>query len=356
MNEETRNNQIPDGAEVGPAETPTPPPPEPGQPPADMGGKKGKKLKGARKEKPAKSGGKKKKKKKGLSITSVLLGLIFLAGIGVLLYPTVSDWWNSFHTSRAIANYQAAVDNVTLEERAAMIAAARDYNERLARKGLHFTLTPEEKEEYDRLLDITGTGIMGYVTIPVISVNLPIYHSTEEAVLQTAVGHLEGTSFPVGGDSAHAALSGHRGLPSARLFTDLDRLQEGDIFTITVFDETMTYMIDQIRIVLPTEIEDLEITPGEDYCTLITCTPYGINTHRMLVRGTRIENIKELHVPAEAVLLPSYYMMLGIGLPMLFVVLLVLVLRSGPKGPRRTYKELVQEFADDKNPNEDHSS
>lgn len=286
----------------------------------------------------------KKKKHSGFVSTLILFALL-LAGMGILLYPTFSNEWNNMHATRAVASYVEAVEDLTVKERAQMLEAARAYNERLARNGTSFTLSDAEMAEYRSLLDITGTGIMGYVQIPSISVNLPIYHATEETVLQIAVGHLEGTSLPIGGESTHAALSSHRGLPSAHLFTDLDRMREGDIFTITVFDRTITYMVDQIHIVLPYEVEDLQIEEGADYCTLITCTPYGINTHRMLVRGVRIENLPdEVEVVAEAYQLPTYYAMFGVGIPLLFIMLVILLVYSRKRKPKKSYDEMLDDF------------
>ena len=219
--------------------------------------------------------------------STVLLLLILLAGAGLLGYPTFADWWNSFHQSRAIAGYSEQVSQIDDAEYEKMLKDAHAYNRELLKKGDgRFNMTDEERKVYDSLLDVTGTGIMGYVEIPKINVSLPIYHGTDETILQIAVGHIEGSSLPVGGEGTHCVISGHRGLPSAKLFTDLDQLQEGDIVQITVLDETLTYEIDQIRIVLPNELEDLAIDPKKDYLTMVTCTPYGINSHRMLVRGT----------------------------------------------------------------------
>lgn len=289
---------------------------------------------------------KREKKKKSGMLSTIFLLFLFLVGLVVLLYPTVSDWWNARVTTQAIASYQEAVANVTSEEQLAILEAAREYNQRVARRGIRFALSDQEQEDYRSQLDITGTGIMGYINIPVISVSLPVYHGTAESVLQIAVGHLEGTSLPVGGESTHAALSGHRGLPSARLFTDLDRMREGDIFTITIFSEVVTYQVDQIRIVLPTEVDDLAIEYGEDYCTLITCTPYGVNSHRMLVRGRRIENIRgDIVVTADAIKMPTYYVIFGVGIPLLFVMLVILLIFSGPTGPGKSYHDIVQELA-----------
>ena len=206
-------------------------------------------------------------------------------------------------------------------------------------------LTEEEYAEYLSLLDIGGTGIMGYVQISAIGVNLPVYHSVDEAVLQIAVGHIPGSSLPVGGERSHSVLSGHRGLPSAKLFSDLDQMQEGDVFTLNVMDQTITYMVDQIRIVLPEETDDLAIQAGKDYCTLVTCTPYGINPHRMLVRGRRIENIAgEVVVVAEAVRIPTYVVIPAVGILLLFLSLAGMLLYYRIKGPGKSGREILEEL------------
>lgn len=287
----------------------------------------------------------KKKKRSGLASTLILVALL-LVGMGILLYPTISNWWNNMHATQAVASYVEAVEDMSVKERALMLEAARVYNERTADEGNKFVLSDAEMAEYRSILDITGTGIMGYIRIPSISVSLPIYHTTAESVLQSAVGHLEGTSLPIGGESTHACLSGHRGLPSARLFTDLDRMREGDIFTITVFDQTVTYKVDQIRIVLPHETEELQIVEGADYCTLITCTPYGVNTHRMLVRGVRIENLSDEadEVVADANKLPTFYAMFGVGIPLLFILLVILLIYSRKRKLNKSYDEILDEF------------
>ena len=217
------------------------------------------------------------------------VGIALCGGLCLLLYPTVSDWWNRLHQSRAIASYAQAAEGMSAEEIEAYLALAREYNKRLLEKESRFKMTEEEQKEYAALLDITGTGIMGYIEIPAIHVSLPVYHGTDEATLQIASGHIAGSSLPVGGENTHAAVSGHTGLPSARLFTDLDKLSEGDTFTITVLNQSLTYEVDQIRTVLPEDTSELVFVEGADYCTLQTCTPYGINTHRLLVRGKRIE-------------------------------------------------------------------
>lgn len=271
------------------------------------------------------------KKKKKSWISTLILVVILLAGVGIMAYPTVSDWWNSMHSTRAIANYTAVVDAASREEKERILNAAKEYNDRRP-LGVHLSLSDAEMSEYESLLDLTGTGIMGYIQIPAINVDMPVYHTVEDSVLQVAAGHIPGSSLPVGGQSAHSIISGHRGLPSARLFTDLDKLVEGDVFTITVLDETYTYMIDQIRIVLPEETEELAVERDRDYCTLVTCTPYGINTHRILIRGARVENTGEvLNIPADATKVPSYLVIPAVAVPMLFLLLLILLILYGRK-------------------------
>ncbi|MGN0084250.1 MAG: class C sortase [Atopobiaceae bacterium] len=227
--------------------------------------------------------------KAGRRIAEILLGCVLAAGIAMILYPTVSDWWNSMHQSEAIASYQQAVADTSAQKIQEMWDAAVAYNAQLSHDASRFSMTDEEKAEYDSLLDVTGTGIMGYVSIPKINVQLPIYHGTDSGILQVAIGHIPGSSLPTGGEGTHCVISGHRGLPSARLFTDIDQLAEGDLFTLNVCGRTLTYQVDQIRIVLPDELDDLAIDDGLDLCTLVTCTPYGVNTHRLLVRGHRVD-------------------------------------------------------------------
>lgn len=236
-------------------------------------------------------------------LTTIALFLILLAGFGLLLYPAVSDFLNSYYQSRSIADYTERVAEMDEADYEAMWNQAGEYNRKLAREaGNRYIMTEAEEKEYDSLLDVTGTGIMGYVEIPKLNTSLPIYHGTDGAVLQIAIGHLAGSSLPVGGADTHCVLTGHRGLPSARLFTGLDQMAEGDLFFLHVLDRTLTYEVDQIRIVEPREMEDLEIEEGKDYCTLVTCTPYGVNSHRLLVRGHRITNPEdEILVPADAV-------------------------------------------------------
>ena len=224
---------------------------------------------------------------------TILLILAMMAGTALIAYPTFADWWNSFHQSRAVASYVQTVQKIDTAEYDRIVRDAQEYNRRLSETGIIQRLLDDQKEEYDRQLKVEGTDIMGYIDIDKVKIHLPIYHGTDDAVLQVAIGHIEGTSLPVGGESTHCVVSGHRGLPSARLFTDIDKLVEGDTFTLTVLNHVATYEVDQILTVLPTELESLEITPGEDYCTLVTCTPYGVNTHRLLVRGHRIPNIEK---------------------------------------------------------------
>lgn len=226
-------------------------------------------------------------------ILTIIITVIFLAGLGFLLYPTVSNLWNRAHQSMAIAAYTQQVEKLDDSANKKMLKAARKYNESLLKQEDHWKLSEEDKKKYESLLDVSGTGIMGYIEIPKIDCSLPIYHGTDEGALQIAIGHLEGSSLPVGGKSTHCVLSGHRGLPSARLFTDLDQMEKGDIFILNVLGRKLAYKVDQIKVVLPEVISDLEIEEGKDLCTLITCTPYGINTHRLLVRGHRTKYVEE---------------------------------------------------------------
>ncbi len=265
--------------------------------------------------------------------TLLLIG-IFIIGLSLLLYPTVSDYWNSFHQTRAIAAYTDVVENLDDESYEKMLEEAHAYNNTLTNSNNRFILTEEEEETYESLLDITGTGIMGYIEIPSIRCSLPIYHGTDDAVLQIAAGHVPGSSLPVGGESTHCVLSGHRGLPSAKLFTDLDELTVGDIFMLHVLDEVLTYEVDQIHIVEPEDLDLLGIEEGEDLCTLVTCTPYGINSHRLLVRGHRIENLESAssaRVPADAVQVDPVMVAPVVAAPMLLILLIWVLVGSSKK-------------------------
>ena len=225
-----------------------------------------------------------------IGLSSIALAVVFLVGLGLLLYPTVSNWWNSRRQSQAIVEYTEQTSAMDKDQVAELLEAARQYNAGLAADEGRFTPTPADTTEYENLLDVSDTGIMGYLEIPKLDVSMPIYHGTDASVLQSGAGHLEGSSLPVGGKGTHTVLSGHRGLPSSKLFTDLDDLEQGDVFMIHVLDRTLTYQVDQIVTVDPYDMDDLAIDPNQDYCTLVTCTPYGINTQRLLVRGHRIPN------------------------------------------------------------------
>lgn len=270
------------------------------------------------------------------NFVTLLLFLIALIGAGLIAYPSFADWWNSFHQSRAVASYAQAVADMNREEYDEIIKAAEDYNKELAKTGIIWNLDEEQEKKYTSLLNVNETGIMGYIDIPKIKILLPVYHGVDEAVLQVAIGHLSGTSLPVGGKSSHCVVSGHRGLPSAKLFTDIDKLVEGDTWTINVLDRTLTYEVDQIRVVEPTDLSDLQIEKGKDYCTLVTCTPYGINTHRLLVRGHRIENAQgEANVVADALQLEPIYIAPFIAAPMIAVLLIIMFISTSRKGRRR---------------------
>lgn len=268
-------------------------------------------------------------KKKTSHITTFLLFAVLLAGILLLLYPTFSDYWNSYHQTQAIADYSEKVADLSEEEYDQIWTAAWEYNEAVAAQENGFFLSEPLKEKYETLLNISGLGVMGYIEIPEIDCSLPIYHGTEESVLQIAVGHLEWSSLPVGGSGSHCVLSGHRGLPSAKLFTDLDKLSEGDIFVLRILDEILTYEVDQILIVEPQEMSSLQIIEGEDLCTLVTCTPYAINTHRLLVRGHRIENQEEsqsIRITADAIQIEPLIVAPVVAAPMLLILLILLLI------------------------------
>ena len=257
------------------------------------------------------------------NLSTIILILIFLVGLSVMLYPSVSNAVNRKHQSRAVAGYAEEVEQLSDADYQAYFDAADAYNRQLNTTPNAF-YKPDLVSGYAQTLDISGTGIMGYITIPKISVELPIYHGTDEGVLQVAAGHLEGSSLPVGGAGTHAVISAHRGLPSAKLFTNLDELEVGDRFTITVLNRVLTYEVDQISIVLPTEIDQLLPTEGMDYVTLMTCTPYGINTHRLLVRGKRVETTesqKHIRVAADVFRIEPIIVAAILAIPMLLAAL-----------------------------------
>lgn len=268
------------------------------------------------------------------NLSNIILILVFLIGLSLLLYPSVSDYWNSFRQTRAIASYTEAVADINQEEYEAMWGEAQAYNLELPRKNSRYIMTDAQRKQYQSLLNVSGNGIMGYIEIPSIKCYLPIYHGIDESILQVAIGHIEGTSLPVGGEGSHCGLSGHRGLPSAKLFTNLDKLVEGDVFMIRVLDEVLTYEVDQILIVLPNEMEALEIVEGQDYCTLVTCTPYGVNSHRLLVRGHRIDNLENagiIRVTADALQIDPIIIAPLVAVPILLVLLVVLLVSNGKK-------------------------
>ena len=269
--------------------------------------------------------------------STILLVIIFLIGLSLLLYPSFANYWNSFTQSRAVASYVEQLAEIDDDRYREIWDAARDYNDSLLTRENNYLLSDEQWEEYMELLNIGGNAVMGYVEVPKINISLPLYHGTDEAVLAVAIGHLEWTSLPVGGESTHCVVSGHRGLPSAKLFTDLDKVREGDIFLLHVLDETLTYEVDQIRIVLPHETDELLIQEGKDLCTLVTCTPYGVNSHRLLVRGHRVDNIKEaqtVRVTADAFIIERLVVAPFVLLPIL-VIMITFMLTTGKKENRR---------------------
>jgi sortase A len=274
-------------------------------------------------------------------ITTLLLLLIFGVGLALVLYPTFSNWWNSFHSSKAISDYAEKVATLDEDEYSALWDAAMAYNKGQLLQGGNFVSTPEQQAVYQDLLNVGNDGVMGYIEIPSIGVSLPIYHSVNENVLQVAVGHLEWSSLPVGGENTHCVLSGHRGLPSARLFTDLDDLRIGDLFMIRVLGELLTYEVDQVLIVEPYQVETLQVEEGMDLCTLVTCTPYGVNTHRLLVRGHRVENTPETmvaKVTANAIAVDPLITAVVVAIPMV-IVAIVLLLTAGKKRKKPSIKQ-----------------
>ena len=288
----------------------------------------------------------KKKINKTSLFTTIFFTLMLFVGVSVMLYPIVSDWWNSKVQSRAVANYEVAVANMDTDRTDKMIEKANKYNQELSRLQSPFS-DYKTLSGYDTTLNVSGTGIMGYISIPVIQVELPIYHGTSEEVLNIAAGHLEGTSLPVGGASTHSVISAHRGLPSARLFTDLDRIEKGDVFTINILDRIYTYEVEEILIVEPHEINTLSIIPNSDYVTLMTCTPYGVNTHRLLIRSHRIETVykKEYRVVAEMVKIDPMLVIPFLSAPLFLILICVWVFggKRKPKSPREIAERLLRD-------------
>ncbi len=270
------------------------------------------------------------------SFSTIILILVLVVGLSLMLYPSFSNYWNDLRQTKAIVNYDSVISEMSDEDCSHLFNDAVEYNKAL--RAVRFPLMYyDEVPGYDNLLNIDGNGIMGYINIEKIGVELPIYHGIDETVLQVAVGHIEGSSLPTGGESTHCALSAHRGLPSARLFTDLDKLEIGDVFTLTVIDTVLTYQVDQILTVEPENIEPLYVVEGEDYCTLVTCTPYGVNSHRMLIRGKRIENEKQLlniRVTADASIIDPIVVAPFVAAPILLVLFILLMLPKPHKNRR----------------------
>ena len=277
----------------------------------------------------------------------ILLVLMLFIGVCVLLYPSLSQYWNSKTQTRAVENYQDILDSLKEEDYSALFSQAEDYNAALFQ--LEDPLYDfSQLEGYGEILDVSGTGIMGYISIPKIGIELPVYHGTSPEVLNIACGHLQGTSFPVGGENTHPLLSAHRGLPHARLFTDLDKMEIGDVFTFTVLDRVVTYQVDQIKVIRPDEIDDVRIIEGEDHCTLLTCTPYGINSHRLLVRGTRIENAAPvLHVTSNAYRIDSLVATPVVAAPILLVLLIILMIKYRDKGSKPLISKEEEEWSNE---------
>ena len=282
--------------------------------------------------------------------TLILFG-VFLIGLLIFLYPSIADYWNSFHQTRAIMSYSETVSKMSSEDYEKEIHEALNYNAELAKEGINWNMSDSDIELYNDVLNFTGNGNMGYIKIDKIKATLPIYHGMSESVLQTSIGHIEGTSFPVGAysydyekgrvtdpsDGSHCVLSGHRGLPSAKLCSDLDKLVEGDTFNLNILGETYTYQVDQIRVVLPTDLSEIQIVEGKDYCTLVTCTPYGINTHRLLVRGHRVDNPQgDVAVVADAMIIDSVYVAPFIAAPIILILVLIVLL--GNRKPKKGAK------------------
>ena len=266
---------------------------------------------------------------------TLIIVLVFMAGLGLLIYPSFANWWNSFNQTQVIMHYADTVAELDQEDYDRILNSAKKYNKNLAKTGILWTMNKDQKAEYKRQLSVDKSGVMGYISIPKIHIKLPIYHGVAEKVLQTSIGHIEGSSLPVGGKSSHCIVSGHRGLPSAKLFSDIDRLKEGDVWTMTILNETVTYEVDKIWIVEPNDLSKLSIEKGKDYCTLVTCTPYGVNTHRLLVRGHRIPNLNgSADVIADAMQIEPVYIAPFVAAPILLILILMLLFRTR-KGKKR---------------------
>ena len=274
----------------------------------------------------------------------IILVLILFVGVCGLLYPAVSQYWNSKTQTRAVDNYQDILNSLKKEDFTAFFEEAESYNEALSALSAPL-MEYRQLAGYHEILNINGNGIMGYISIPKLGVELPLYHGVSAEVLNVACGHLEGTSLPIGGEGTHCVLSAHRGLPHARLFTDLDKMELGDTFQLTVLDRTLTYQVDQIKVVRPDEVNDIQIVPGEDLCTLLTCTPYGINSHRLLVRGTRIENAAPvLYVTSNAYRIDSLVATPVVAAPILLILLIVLMVKYRDTGSKPLISKEEEEW------------
>ena len=261
-------------------------------------------------------------------LSTIVIVIIFMTGLGLLAYPTVANWWNNNMASHAVANYSEAVQNLDTSQYDALIASAHDYNAALRSDTGRFNPTDEEHDAYEKQLSVADSSVMGSINVPSADISLPIYHGTSEEVLAVGAGHLEGSSLPVGGVGTHTVITGHRGLPSAKLFTDLDRVVEEDYVILKVLNETLTYQVDTIRIVEPKEIEGLAIDPDKDLLTLVTCTPYGINTHRILITGHRVENLSEWEATSDAGQVDTKIVALFIAIPILILLFIWLLIRT----------------------------
>ncbi len=296
--------------------------------------------------------------KRKISPLTVILVLIMIAGIGILSYPFVSDYWNSYNQSKAIMTYMDEVSEMDTSDYESWIESARQYNQQITKNGPKWAFTEEENETYNREMAYNAGGSMGYITIGKLGTMLSIYHGTSDAVLRTGVGHVEGSSLPVGSASwdakegrvmdpnegVHIVLSGHRGLPSAKLFSDIDKLEEGDIFTLNILNETLTFQVDQIRVVEPADLSNLQVYKGYDYCTLVTCTPYGINTHRLLVRGKRVATVQgEAKLVADALQIRKIYIVPFIIAPIMLLLLILAKINSVISNRQRKRIKELQE-------------
>lgn len=286
-------------------------------------------------------------------IPGIIFGLMFLIGFGILVYPTVADQWNTYRQSRLISSYERTISDMEPEDFTAEWEKAQAFNDTLTQNSIYGDVFGEEDQEledtdYWQVLNVGGDGVMGYLSIPKINIKLSIYHGTSDEVLQTGVGHLNGTKLPIGGENTHSVLAAHRGLPSARLFTDIDQLEKGDMFYIHVLDETLAYQVDQILDMVDKDDHEtlekaLQIEEGEDQVTLFTCTPYGVNSHRLLVRGTRVPYTGEeeaASTPVDTMLeaVQNYYMLyliLGLAITLLIILLMRFLMGSGRKKGRK---------------------